>query len=86
MSCKSEFQLDDYAGNQVTVRCEHEKGHLGMHRRISTREGRTAGEAKSSSSGISISTTPRNRASTMKAVKVNDRERPIAPASRVTSV
>jgi hypothetical protein len=29
MSCKSEVQLDDHAGNQVTVRCELEKGHLG---------------------------------------------------------
>jgi hypothetical protein len=41
MSCKSKLQLEDYAGNQVTVRCElDEKRHLGRHRRISTREGR----------------------------------------------
>ncbi len=40
MSCKSELQLDDYAGNQVAVRCELEKEHQGRHRRISTREGR----------------------------------------------
>lgn len=40
MSCKSELQLDDDTANQVTVRCELEKGHLGRHRRSSTREGR----------------------------------------------
>lgn len=39
-SCRSELQLDGYAGDRVTVRCELENGHPGRHRRISTREGR----------------------------------------------
>jgi hypothetical protein len=40
MSCQSELQISDHAGNQATVRCELEKGHPGRHRLISTREGR----------------------------------------------
>jgi hypothetical protein len=39
MSCKSEL-IESYGGNQAIVRCELEKGHMGRHRRISTRDGR----------------------------------------------
>ncbi len=68
MSCKSLLQIADYSGNQVTVRCELENGHVGRHRRISTRDGRDGRRGE-----ITISTTPKSQASTMKVVRVSDR-------------